>query len=315
LYINPDGKEVQKCILEILRRDFTGDGFKLNLLVPKIPGTPAAAELAAAFGEANDCRLDATTPIHSTAEQDRRYYTHLQRALQAMQVVAAPDLDVGFAGVVKWFAEGITAFVADGTPMCMATRAISRFLLQAQRQRQQEMMFADDSGEDMLCFKETNAITVSKEGLEAWSRDAQIDKQIQWGRCFEQAKMERGMNDRGRHGGRMDNGRGATKVFDFPIKREENDRGGSRQGERKDNTGFRYNRIEKRKWMLEYGETRVNGKVVILCWYHCNRPGGCVKPSDCRHDHTKYPEQYKGKALDQCSSVFQQEVLKKCTGA
>ena len=85
---------------------------------------------------------------------------------------------MGFASGVKWFAEGITSFVANGTPMSMVTRAISRFLLQAQRQRHQELMFADESGEEMLCFRETEAIKMSKSKLLVWNRDAHVDQQI-----------------------------------------------------------------------------------------------------------------------------------------
>ena len=74
-----------------------------------------------------------------------------------------------------------------------------------------------------------------------------------------------------------------------------------------------FNKIDKRKWQNEYGETRVGGKVVVYCWYHCNRPGGCVRRADCSHDHNSYPQAYKGKALDKCGTTFQKEVLQKCS--
>jgi hypothetical protein len=200
-YLNPEHKDVQKCILALLQRNFTGENFKLHLMVPQIPGTPSLSEMKTAFGEANECKLDASMSLHSTAEADRRYYTYLQRAMQVMHVLVTPDMDVGFANGVAWFAEGITSFVANGTPMSMVTRAISRFLLQAQRQRNQELMFNDEAGEEMLCFKETTAISNSKQRLMEWDRDGQIEKQMQWTRCFEQAK--------GR-GSDMGNGRTAT---------------------------------------------------------------------------------------------------------
>ena len=74
-----------------------------------------------------------------------------------------------------------------------------------------------------------------------------------------------------------------------------------------------FNKIEKKKWMNMYGETRVNGKVVVMCWYHCNRPGGCVRKTECTHDHTMFPSAYKGKHLEKCTPSFQKEVLQKCT--
>jgi hypothetical protein len=103
-------------------------------------------------------------------------------------------------------------------------------------------------------------------------------------------------------------------VFDYPSRRDGKEALGGRLHERKDTSEIKYNKIDKQKWSHHYGETRVNGKVVIMCWYHCNRPGGCVKKDDCSHDHGRYPEAYKGKPLDKCSGAFQKEVLQKCTG-
>ena len=318
--LNPEHKESQKCYLAALQRKFIGEGYKLHLLVPRIPGTPSTTELAAAFGDAEDCKVDATTSIHSTAEDDRKYYTYLQRALQVLQVVVAPDLDVGFASGVQWFAEGITSFVANGTPMRMTTRAISRFLLQAQRQRHEELMFGDESGEEMLCFKETTAIANSKEKLLEWDRDGQIDQQIQWRRCLEQASARGYDQGYGAYGGKGKQRYGGgdhtypPKSYGYESKVKVEGAGGAQTGEasKGPTMEINFNKIDKRKWQREYGETRINGKVVVYCWYHCNRPGGCVRQADCSHDHTGYPQAYKGKTLEKCGVTFQKEVLQKC---
>jgi hypothetical protein len=317
-YLNPEHKDVQKCILSALQRNFTNESFKLHLYVPQIPGTPTTAALAKAFGEANECKLDATITTHTTADEDRFYYTYLQRALQALQVVVTPDLDVGFASEVHWFADNITAFVANGTPMCMVTRAISRCFLQAQRQRNQELMFADESGEEMLCFKDTSALAASKRRLSEWNRDAQIDQQIQWDRCYEQATgQSAGAHDtarKGAHGGRGGNGGSTEQQFAQHMKMEGG--GGGRQAMAKSSTmDINFNKIDKTKWMREYGETRVDGKVVLMCWYNCNRPGGCVRQTECVHNHKVLPTAYKGKTLEKCTPAFQKEVLRKCGSA
>ena len=310
--LNPEHKERQKCFLAVLKRGFTREGFKMSLLVPNVPGTPPLSELADAFGEADDCRRDSARSVHSTAEQDRRYYTYLQRALQVMQVIAAPDLDVGFASGVHWFSEAITSFVANGTPMAMTTRAISRFLLQAQRQRNQEMLFADDSGEEMLCFKETEAITLAKAKLLDWDRDTQVDQQIQWRRCLELSnEKDRG---HGKYGARQNGGTGGGESYptkasgSFAKTKAEGEYGG-----KSSTMHVNYNKIDKKVWQNTYGETRANGKVVLLCWYHSNRPGGCVRHTECPHDHNRYPTAYKGRALEKCDAPFQKEVLRKCS--
>jgi hypothetical protein len=317
--MNPETKEVQKCILAILQRNFTSENFKLYHMVAQIPGTPSTTALSKAFGEANECKVDGRASVHSTAAEDRFHYTFLQRAMQALQVVVTPDLDVGFASGVKWFAEGITSFVANGTPMAMVTRAVSRFLLQAQRQRHQELMFADESGEEMLCFRETEAITNSKVKLLDWNRDAQVDQQIQWTRCMEQARttgstsMGNHDNKTWGHQGNQDRSGGNRSVhFQQQVKQEGGGNSGKQSDARNNGMEINVNKIDKPKWKREYGETRVNGKVVLLCWYNSNRVGGCVKEATCTYDHKHYPEEYKGKPLSKCGAAFQKEVLKKC---
>ena len=252
-YLNPEYKDVQKCILAILQRNFTCDGFKLHLLVPQIPGTPSQHQLAKAFGEANECKLDASVAVVSTAEDDRLYYTYLQRAMQTLHVLVTPDLDVGFVTSVTWFADGITTFVANGTPMTMVTRAISRFLLQAQRQRHQELMFADEVGEEMLCFKETEPLRAGKLKLMEWNRDAQIDQQIQWARCYEAATKktasigEGQVRGRGRGGGQTSGYQGYKSVgFSDHIKVE----GGGAYGQKSTTSAqstmsINFNKIDK----------------------------------------------------------------------
>ena len=314
--INPESKEVQKCILAILQRTFTSEHFKLSLLVAQIPGTPPATELNSAFGEANDCLFNAKTIKHMTADDDRKYYTYLQRAMQALQVVVTPDLDVGFATGVRWFAEGITNFVANGTPMCLVTRAISRFLLQAQRQRKQELMFADESGEEMLSFKSTEELTNAKRRLLEWNRDAQVDQQIQWARCFEHANANNAAGNGSSHGkpkvrfgGETSYGRGGSSSAGG---RSDNGTDGPAPRTKHEGMEINFHSIDRKKWDHHYGEIRIGGKVVMLCWYHCNRPGGCIRDTDCTRDHRQYPTAYKTKPLIKCVATFQKEVLAKC---
>ena len=74
-----------------------------------------------------------------------------------------------------------------------------------------------------------------------------------------------------------------------------------------------YNRIEHAKWRELYGTKTENGKTTNLCWYSCNRPGGCNNAA-CPSDHREFPIAYKGKPLMQSPKDFQEEVLRKCGG-
>ena len=102
--------------------------------------------------------------------------------------------------------------------------------------------------------------------------------------------------------------------FDTPVKQEHGRGGGSGGAGKSPTMDINFNKIDKQAWRNAYGETRVNGKVVILCWFHCNRPGGCIKKDGCQHDHHTFPQAYKGKALEKCTTAFQKEVLDKCKG-
>jgi hypothetical protein len=182
-------------------------------------------------------------------------------------------------------------------------------------------MFADESGEEMLCFKETSGLAASKSRLTEWNRDAQIDHQIQWDRCYEQATglsastSENGASGRkGAYGARGGNGGMQHQGMSQQVKTE----GGAnnRSSTTKTSTmDINFNKIDKTKWMREYGETRVDGKVVMMCWYHCNRPGGCVRQAECVHNHKILPSAYKNKTLEKCTPAFQKEVLRKCSPA
>jgi len=88
--------------------------------------------------------------------------------------------------------------------------------------------------------------------------------------------------------------------------------GGAQKQVKFETMDINFNKIDKKKWEHEYGEIRVNGKVVILCWYHCNRPGGCVRESECLNDHKQFPAAYKAKPLGKCTATLQKEVLAKC---
>ena len=153
-----------------------------------------------------------------------------------------------------------------------------------------------------------------------WNRDNQIDQQIQWARCFEEANANAGQAGDSYGGGK---GRGKYASSDLPAvgksvtwqsngKLESGGAPATTRTARDDSMAINFNRIDKKKWDHEYGEIRVQGKVTLLCWYHCNRPGGCVRETECVKDHKLFPTSYNAKPLGKCSASFQKEVLAKC---
>jgi len=51
----------------------------------------------------------------------------------------------------------------------------------------------------------------------------------------------------------------------------------------------------QKSWNEKYGTKVIKGNKVTLCWYHCNRHGGCKQRSTCPNDHTTLPDKYNGK--------------------
>ena len=152
----------------------------------------------------------------------------------------------------------------------------------------------------------------------SWSRDAQVDQQIQWARCFENAASNGISLELTPAGTR---GRGRQGANETPVVRKGVTFAQVRMAEGDDATATRvkhegmeipFNQIDKSKWDTAYGKIRVAGKNALLCWYHCNRPGGCVREGNCSHDHSQYPAAYKAKPLIKCGGTFQKEVLAKC---
>jgi hypothetical protein len=154
-----------------------------------------------------------------------------------------------------------------------------------------------------------------------WDRDGQIDQQIQWRRCLEQASARGYDQGYGAYGGKGKQRHGGgdmaypPKSFVYDTKIKSEGMGGMQAGgpPKGSTMEINFNQIDKSKWQKVYGETRINGKAVQHCWYHSNRPGGCVRQATCTHDHSSHPQAYKGKTLEKCGATFQREVLQKCT--
>ena len=72
-----------------------------------------------------------------------------------------------------------------------------------------------------------------------------------------------------------------------------------------------YNAIDATIWKSLYGTKTVNGKLLSLCWYHCNRPRGC-NSTTCSEDHSNFPTAYCGQHLMAQTQAFQHEVALKC---
>ena len=58
--------------------------------------------------------------------------------------------------------------------------------------------------------------------------------------------------------------------------------------------------------------TLVNGSKIKLCWYHCNRQGGCRQLATCSNDHNTFPDKYNGKHYTDLTEAQRSDVAKTC---
>ena len=201
--------------------------------------------------------------------------------------------------------------------MCQCTRALARNLLASQRQRAQDLQYEDTTGEEQLCFREPDEVQELKAELMAWSREVQIQEQLKFDRCF--SRMGGGLPTPRKApseptGVRFPTPSPLANPTSFPRGALKVPGGDQQRVKLEGKMMVSYNRIGHTKWREMYGSKTVDGTMTKLCWFFCNRPGGCNNAS-CNEDHVEYPHAYKGKPLMQNPKDFQEEVVRKCAGA
>ena len=163
-YLNASAEPIQKCILAAILRSFASKDFQLHLLVPKIPGIPDETKLKAAFGEAQECRMDASSTVNANEADDRVYYPWLSYAIDTLTTIDVPSLDFGFVTAMKFFTDNINTFQSNGTPLSLVTRAVCKTMISAQRQREQALNY-DRSENLVLTYIEPDWVTDAKSKL------------------------------------------------------------------------------------------------------------------------------------------------------
>ena len=70
------------------------------------------------------------------------------------------------------------------------------------------------------------------------------------------------------------------------------------------------NRMNINEWKTKYGSKTVNGKEVMLCWFHLHKDKGCVLPDgkECFHSHDHFPDDYGGKVFADLSQAEQERI-------
>jgi len=303
---------MKKCILCLLQRKFSGGDFKLHLLIPRTSGAPSEADLIAGMGEAQLARREGTIPKLLSEDKDRQIYMWFRLAIETMITADAPSLDFGFTAALRFFADHTMFFQANGTPLCLVTRALCNTMMAAQRQREQVLMHPTHPDELLLSYKEPADIATAKQRLMEWSRDGQADEIIRFQRCI----ASRGEPDNLHQPPRTQRS-GAGSSWEPPNQHEKTKSVQFAQvvdkTKRSPISGINPNSMDKAMWKKLYGDKKVNGKTVSLCWFNCNRINGCVLGNKCQQSHDSLPAPYMGKKFPQMSEDKQQEVLTQCS--
>ena len=297
--LNSGHQAVKKCILAVITRKFTSEDFQMHLLIPRTTGAPDVKDIKAALGEAQLCKRSGSIGNISSETEDRKYYVWFRMGVEAMIVLAAPTLDFGFTNALRFYADNTPIFEASGTPLCMVTRALCKTLTTAERQREQSLTNANNATELLLCYYETPELLNVKQRLLSWSRDEQEDEFIRFKRCMDTFQSP--------NGGTM---------ADTAKKKENTNTRSAKTPKTETKTEHTKTQLLPMNtiatWNTKYGKKMVNGSKVDLCWYHCNRNGGCKQESTCPNNHTAYPDKYNGKRFTDLSEGQRGDVIRSC---
>jgi len=305
---------VQKCILAAILRSFASKEFQLHLLVPKIPGVPEEAKLKEAFGEAQECRMDASSTASSNEADDRLYYPWLRYAIDTLTIIDVPSVDFGFVTSMKFFSENVSTFESNGTPLSLVTRAVCKVMISAQRQREQALNY-DKSDDLVLTYVEPDWVTDAKSKLLQWSRESQADEMVKFRRYMEAAGFSPNTGSTSQR--TSERNKGSTQQpssVTFASVEKSRPKKPSLTSENKTGSGLmsQLNGMDKEKWQKDYGNVTVNGRKVKICWWHAHRTGGCSRESTCPSDHSHYPTQYGGLPFARLKIDEQKSIMSAC---
>ena len=290
---------VKKCILAVITRRFTSTDFQLHLLIPRTSGAPDVKDIKNALGEAQNTKRTASITNVTSESEDRRYYMYLRLAIEAMIVIIAPTLDFGLTNALRFYSENTPIFEVSGTPLCMVTRALCKTLTSAMRQRDQALINTNNDTEQPLCYIEPLDVNQIKQKLISWSRDDQEDEYIKYKRFLDTYQSPNG-----------------TQHTESVKKRESTTNSRTLRSDKQEAKSERKTvsmpSIPIATWTEKYGTKIVNGSKVKLCWYHCNRQGGCGRQDTCPNDHSHYPDKYNGKCYKDLTDGQRNDIQKAC---
>jgi len=297
--MNCGHSNVKKCILAILMRKFTSEDFQMHLMIPRTTGAPDTKDIKIALGEAQTCKRTGGIANVSSETEDRKYYGWFRLGVEAIIVIVAPSLDFGLTSALRFFADNTPIFEACGTPLCMVTRALCKTLIAAERQREQALTSKHNTTELLLSYSEPPEIMALKQKLLSWSRDEQEDEYIRFKRCMDTHQSPNTTVTRETGKKKESNNSRPTRNSRTEVKSERE----------KPPTLPNFTR---KTWSEKYGPKTVRGNKVKLCFYHCNRQGGCAQMATCPNDHTTFPDKYNGKHFADLTEGQRSEVLAAC---
>ena len=264
--------------------------------------------------------MDGGVRIAGSEETDRRMYPYLRTAVINLGIMDVPSLDFGFVNATTKLAKGIQAFEANGVPMATVTRHICKFLLNAMRRRDQDLSnFPSDPGAEMLSYKDTPDLVESHTRLLRVTREARADAQTTFNEQL-RAAIAAGALEMSL---KRPSERPTKKTPERPTKKEEPyvPKSGPKpptgatppkvKPETKSASHPPWNAIDQGLWREHYGNEH-SGQQRKLCYFHANRPGGCVKTTDCEWEHD-VPGRYGGKQYEELSLAKAEFIVKQCT--
>jgi hypothetical protein len=251
--------------------------------------------------------MDGTIARVRTEEEDRRIYPALRTALLTMAVLDTPSLDFGFQVRLSQMARDVLTCEANGIPVASITRQIAKVLLNAERRRDQDLCPGSEDADDgaMMSYKDTATLLANRTQLLAITRESMAEEQARWQHHYARSGQGfGGATPKQAKGGAQS---APPRTPATPASKGQQGGAGNKPA------GDGWSKIKKANWHKVYGPQTIDGKAVDLCFFHCNRPGGCsFDEASCRNDHAGYPPEYHGQGFAAIGPTAQQEVVRKC---
>ena len=321
-------------------RKFTGNPhWSSSKLLPATQdasrGTTRAA-LALGFGPFEKGITTGLIGKTGTTAADLPLYLGVVTVLTWMRILDAPSIDEGFREELSYWIENTPRFRNHAVPFCLVAKELGLLLTTSQRQRDEDLMsfqIIDRSDTPTLHFRVTPEIERGKRRLESYTKaehaleQCRMDRMIAdeisrggWMRSTNQPPHQAASEPRQPKGRDYDQPPAKRPRQQSPtpkpagvIKKEP--RPTPPKTPKPGPKPAVFDQLPKPKWHRAYGsEKDSTGR--LPCWFHCNRPGGCLNVSDnCTGSHTMRPKDHGGKSWEELDPTRRTTIERKTAAA